>query len=191
MRKTLSSIACITALTLLPAAAAAQNEGGGGGGGRANSAIGIGAQSMLRGPGGASVTFDVGLLHIDGILFFINTDGGGIFGGGDDAIGLAGRVFYSVHQTDNSDLGLGGGLGFTIQDEPMDDDTIISLEAGAKMRAFIVSNVALTAFVGIAIVLDDDDGGDDEDGIVFGGQQMGSFSSIGLTSGFGFTYYFN
>ncbi len=187
MRNILISAACVALLSLASRQAAAQEEGGG----RSNTAFGIGAQSMLRGPGGIAATFDIGLIHIDGIFYMVNTDGGGLFANGGDSFGLGGRVFYSVHQTAASDLSLGGGLGITLRDQGPQDDTLISLEGGAKMRAFIVSNVALTAFLGLSIVLDDNDGGDDEDGFVIGGQQLGSFSSLGLTSGFGFTYYFH
>ncbi len=190
MRTVLRSLACIACLTVIPASATAQ-EGDGGGTSDGNRAFGLGVQSMLRGPGGIAATFDIGLMHIDAILFFVDTDGGGGAFGGGDALGLAGRAFYSVHQTNASDLGVGGGIGFTIDKEPGDDDTIISIELGAKMRAFIVSNVALTAFLGAAIVVDDDDEGGDNGGLVLGGQQVGSFSTVGLAGGFGFTYYFN
>lgn len=191
MRTFLTSLACAALLSVISLSANAQEAGDGGGGGAGGSAFGIGAQSMLRGPGGIAITYDVGLLHFDGILFFVDTDGGGAFVAG-DSLGIGGRAFYSVHQTNASDLSVGGGLGFIVEDQgPADDDHIISLEFGAKMRAFIVSNVALTAFIGAAVILDDNDGGDDEDGILIGGQQLGSVTSLGLTSGFGFTYYFH
>ena len=80
--------------------------------------------------------------------------------------------------------------GFILDDAPGDDDTIINLELGGKVRAFIVQNVALTAFVGLAVVIDTEESNGDQDGVIFGGQQVG-LSTIGLTSGFGFTYYFN
>jgi hypothetical protein len=198
MRK-LIALTFAAALAAVPAAASAQEMGGGGqavgggGGGssRSNNAFGLGVQSMLRGPGGLAATYDVGLVHVDGIFFFVDTDGG-VFGGG-DAFGAAVRAFYSLHQSNASDFGLGGGLGITIEDEGADDDTLLSLEFGAKVRIFVVNNVALTAFLGLGVVVDteDDAGNDDEDAFVLGGQQVGAFGGVGVLSGFGFTYYFN
>jgi len=184
MRKLACILVGLAALVLSTTPALAQDDAG-----RSNSAFGLGAQSFLRGPGGVAGTFDIGLLHIDAILFLIDVEGGGLFGG-DDSIGFGARMFYSVHQTDAADLGVGGGVGFIHRSVPGDDDSIISIEMGAKIRAFIVSNVALTAFLGAAVIVDDDDEGGDEGGLLLGGQQVG-FSTIGLASGFGFTYYFH
>ena len=178
----LIALAAILSLTTLaaPQEARAQEK---------NSAFGVGVQALLTGPAGPSLTYDVGLLHFDFLTFFETL--------GQDTFALGARGFYSVHQTERSDLSLGGGIGFTFEEDDGggggddDDDVDFSVEFGAKMRMFVVPNVAITAFMGLAVVIDDDGNGgggnvftffQEEDGIVLGGQ----FNAL-----FGFTYYFH
>ena len=106
--KTTLLAAAAAALTLAAPGTAAAQDDGGGGGGRSNFAFGLGAQAMLAGPAGAAATFDIGLVHIDTILFFVDSDSAF---GADDAFGLGVRGFFSLHQTKSADFGLGGGLG--------------------------------------------------------------------------------
>jgi hypothetical protein len=168
------------ALTLMGGGAWAQDEGGAvsdsGGGGGGGSAFGIGAQAMLTGPVGASITYDVGMLHFDGIFYFETL--------GEDNFGAGGRIWYSLHQGSQSDFSLGGGAGINFNDDEDDD---IHIEGGAKVRIFLVPNVALSAMVGVAVIIDSGEG----DGIVASGQtEDAAFRGAGVNGGFGFTYYF-
>jgi hypothetical protein len=171
MKNYLALLVIATSLTLI-SPALAQDEGGGGSGG---SAFGIGAQAMLVGPAGASLTYDFGRMHADG-LFYMETLG-------NDVYGFGGRLWLTVHEGSNSDLSVGGGAGIiSIENQ---DDSIINIEGGAKVRIFVVPNVALSAVVGLGVLIDAPG-----DGIVITGQTTGNNQGLGFNAGFGFTYYF-
>lgn len=139
--------------------------------------FGVGAQAFLTQdrdtiPGAASLTYDMGTLHLDALVGFSSL--------GNDTLLAGARFYYSVHRKASSDLSLGLGLGveYEDRDENMGEENITNfhLEGGAKIRAFIVPNVALSAVVGVGVVTGD------EDKLALSGQFIGTF---------GVTYFFN
>jgi hypothetical protein len=141
----------------------------------ARGGLGIGAASMLRGPSGLNVVFDGGRWHADAILGIEGDDGG--VGGGGTAIGLGARGWFHLHNSSNADFSLGGGLGFSLLDPdgPGDSINVITIDIGAQIRAFVTSNVALSAFGGLTVLAGD------ADGFALDGQPVGIL---------GLTYYF-
>lgn len=122
----------------------------------------------------ASVVYDAGNFHVDGLLGFATVEDG------DTLIDLGGRVFFVVHDSAAADFSLGGGLSIlhTSPDNDLaDDDTDIHLEGGAKIRAFITPNVSMHAQVGVGVLLEDE-----------GSDVLGIFGE--LFGGFGVTYFF-
>ena len=142
-------------------------------GSSAGGGIGVGVEATLTGLAGAALVYDAGTFRIDGVLGFASR--------GDTDFFLAGRFWYVLHTGDNSDFAIGGGLGIVDDDNggPMgdNDDIDIHIEAGAQIRAFLTSNVALSAAGGFGFILDEGD-----DFLGFGGQLMGTM---------GMTYFFN
>lgn len=134
--------------------------------------LGIGAEAQINGLGGASLNYDAGDFHTGAFLGF--RDPGGTR---DDELAVGGRFFYHLHSTTSSDFGVGGTLGIASINNPAPNDreTRLFLEPGFQLRAFIVSNVALSFTAGIVI------GVMDADNVDFGGQ---------LTGGAGIHYYF-
>lgn len=111
----------LLALTLLALPAASVRAEG----------LGVGAQAMLTGPTGASITYDAGSFHVDGIF--------GLSAGNETRFGLGGQFWYVLHGSGVADLSVGGGIG--VEDEGT-DDTDFHLTGGLKLRLFLVSNVA-------------------------------------------------
>ncbi len=138
--KTLTLVASV-ALTLLVPSANAERE----------SAVGVGVQGLLAAPGtlfGPTLVYQSSSFHIEGILAFSDI-------GNQTDLGLAGRFWYAVHQTDRSDFSVGGGLGFLIDDQGNTNDLNIEIDLGAQLRAFIVPNVSLNASLGFVVVTND------------------------------------
>ena len=110
--------------------------------------IGVGAESELSGADGVSVNYDAGRFHLGGFLGFDDPEGGS-----NDELEIGGRFFYHIASTAMSDFSLGGGLGIRSQNNPAPGDrtTELFLEPGFQIRAFIVSNVALSFTGGISI----------------------------------------
>ncbi|GAB4515640.1 MAG: hypothetical protein Tsb0020_34260 [Haliangiales bacterium] len=142
--------------------------------------FGIGAQTMLTGPGGpglvagnvsgASFTYDAGVFHIDGIF--------GLSAGDTTRFGLGGNFWYVIHGGGIADLSVGGGIGVA---DDGDDDTDFHVNAGAKIRLFLVNNVALSTIVGLGFIFDDDEEANNDEDIIVGGQTVGIM---------GITYFF-
>jgi hypothetical protein len=172
MKTCIATILAAIALTLSAPSASAQEAGHG---------LGVGAPAMLTSPGffstgvsGASLTYDAGMFHVDGIF--------GMFSDGETGFGLGVQGWYVLHGGGVADLSVGGGLGFA-SDEDDNDGIDVHLDAGIKIRVFLVSNVALSAIVGLGFIFedDDDDFNDDDDRAVITGQNLGSM---------GITYFF-
>ncbi len=71
---------------------------------------------------------------------------------------LGGRAAFVVHEGDRSDFAIGAGLGIFNQDnDPVDDETNFHLDAFGQLRAFLTSNVALNASLGLAVIAGDAD----------------------------------
>lgn len=138
--------------------------------------FGIGVVQMLSGQsglnlGGFGAAFDGGQFHIDGFLYF-NDPGEEVKAN----FGLGGRFWWHLHSTANSDLSLGGGVGFFNiggADNPgAEGATVVNIEAGAQIRAFIAQNVAVMGSAGIGLATSDGEG------VLFSGHLLGSFGII-------------
>ncbi|WP_428267493.1 hypothetical protein [Haliangium sp.] len=142
---------------------------------QAEKGFGVGAQAMLTGPGvlgrpgfagseiaGLSGTYDAGAFHIDAIF--------GLAAGDNTRFGMGAQFWYILHGGGIADFSVGGGLGVA---DDGDDDTDFHVNAGIKIRLFLVSNVALSTIAGMGFILDDDDDAVDDDDIVLGGQTVG------------------
>jgi hypothetical protein len=136
--------------------------------GSESSGLGIGVESTLTGVSGPTIAYQAPNFHVEGLLGFHDDNN-------TTEIDIAGRFFWELHQTAASDFSIGGGLGLESVDNGNNTDTIIDLELGAKIRAFVASNVALNASLGIAVLAGD------ADFVGLGGQ---------LTGGLGVTYFF-
>jgi hypothetical protein len=134
--------------------------------------LGVGAAAMLRGPSGLNVVFDAGRWHADAILAIAGDDGG--VAGGGTSIDLGARGWFHLHNGANSDFSLGGGLGFQMVDPdgPGESVNFVTIDIGAQIRAFVTSNVALSAFGGLTVLAGD------ADGFALDGQPVGV---LGLT----------
>jgi hypothetical protein len=168
---------------------AGDGEAGGGGVmavGR-GSAFGVGVERTLGGIAAATFVYDAGRFHIDGLLGFLSIDRDPA--GDISVFQVAGRFFWVVHRTQSADLSLGAGLGVVrLDDDGADEtETNIHLEAAAKIRAFLVPNVAISASLGVVVITADDaiitneDLPDGQGAISLGGQ---------LGAAFGMVYFF-
>jgi hypothetical protein len=148
-------------------------------GGQAGS-IGVGAEYQLSGIGGLSVNYDAGAFHVGGSLGVADP------AGNDNTVfQLAGRFYYHVHHTAFADFGLGGSLGLSSQPVPMGNRaTDVYLEPGFEIRAFLSSNVALSATAGIVI------GAADAGGVAIAGSTIGGTGGPLFDAGVGIHYYF-
>lgn len=105
--------------------------------------LGLGYAAMLTGPSGLSLAYDFGRFHIDSMLDVWSHD--------ETALAFGVRGWLHLHSAAAADFSIGGGLGVT-QDSPGDDDNdVVHFEAGFLIRAFVTSNVALSAFGGLGI----------------------------------------
>jgi len=136
--------------------------------------IGVGAEfglSSILDPvsvGGASLNYDAGMFHVGGFIGFSDPEGAD-----NTAYALGGRFYYHVHSMASSDFGIGGTIGLlsvpTGAPEPADDRaTLMYIEPGIQIRAFVATNVALSFNAGLVI------GAIDTSGLAVGGVPSGS-----------------
>ena len=119
--------------------------------------LGVGAEAMLDGFTSAAVSYDFGPFMVDGLFgFALNST---------DTLRLGGRFFFKLHSVSSADISVGGGVGIAHIDQTTNDDTQVHLEVGARIRAFVVPNVALIGGLGLGFLFKDGD-----DRIAFGGQ---------------------
>lgn len=142
-------------------------------GGQAGS-IGLGAEYQLSGIGGVSVVYDAGLFHVGGAIGFADPPNAN-----NTTFQLAGEFYYHVHHSAFADFGLGGSLGVSSQPAPLPMDaanraTDVYLQPGFQIRAFLSSNVALSATAGLVI------GVIDASGVAITGQNFGAAGGVGL-----------
>lgn len=117
-------------------------------GGQPNS-IGVGAELQISGVGGLSVNYDAGKFHAGGFFGYFDPAGGN-----NSTVDVGGRFFFHVASTATSDFSLGGGLGIENANDaanPNNRHTDVFIEPSFQIRAFIVSNVALSFTGGIVI----------------------------------------
>jgi hypothetical protein len=152
--------------------------------GPAGHGLGVGIEAELGELAGPTVGYDLGRVRLDllGKLSLRITDKL------DDTIGGGGlRCFVVVHHADRADFAVGVGAAVLISQTRAMDGTItrdasVDAELAAELRAFVVSNVALTAEFGIALVNSGIAGsGLRQNAITLGGQLLG---------GLGVMYYF-
>jgi hypothetical protein len=138
----------ILAVTLLTTPAFAQRGLGVG----AEGTIGSGA---ITGGGGPTVVYDLENIFIEGGLAFVAGDLV------DDAVTLGAACYYKLATTEASDFSLGGGAALLFEETggPFGGDANLafSIVLGAKIRAFLVTNVALQVGLGLNILIDDPD----------------------------------
>jgi hypothetical protein len=142
MKKTLAA-----AIVTLAATAGTAMAGG------AANTIGVGAEFQLGGPGvgspgGISVNYDAGKFHVGGFFGLADPDGPS-----NTQFDVGGRFFYHVASTASADFSLGGSLGVLNQGRGpgVGSQTVVFIEPGFQIRAFIVPNVALSFTGGISI----------------------------------------
>jgi hypothetical protein len=133
--------------------------------------FGAGAEATTTGIVGGTFVYDPGPFHLDALL-------GAHFAHDDEEIDLAARFFFPVHRSRAADFSIGPGVGLVHFNHPNPPDNAVHVEGAIQIRAFLVSNVALSATAGIGVVFAN---GDNNDRAVIGGQVGGSF---------GITYFF-
>ncbi|MFN0248578.1 MAG: hypothetical protein ACKV2T_16925 [Kofleriaceae bacterium] len=126
--------------------------------GGSTGSIGVGFESQLNSVlNGVSANYDMGEFHLGGFLGFAD-------GGGDDdtEITFGGRFYYHVHSTAMADFGIGGsfGVGILPPISPGIDEkpTVVYIEPGFQIRAFVASNVALSFSGGLSLGVADAEG---------------------------------
>jgi len=151
--------------TLVAFAFVALTAGTAAAGGQAGS-LGAGAEFDLGGVGGVSLNYDGGIFHAGGAVGYADAPGDE-----NTLINIAGRFYYHLHSTASSDFGVGGGLGlqFANPPGPDNDTTAMFIQIGMQIRAFISTNVALSASGGLVV------GAADAEGLALTGETFGSF----------------
>ena len=117
-------------------------------GGQPNS-IGVGAELQISGLGGLSVNYDAGKFHAGGFFGYFDAPGPN-----NSTVDVGGRFFFHIASTATSDFSLGGSLGIENANDannPNNRHTDVFIEPSFQIRAFIVSNVALSFTGGIVI----------------------------------------
>ena len=142
--------------------------------------IGVGAAAFLSGVGGVQVDYDTPMWDADAILGFGDRSVGGNNSSTQIQFGVQG--WYHLHRGSSSDFSVGGGVGIDHVTGAGPNRTATLIEIGARPRAFITSNVAVHAMLGVTISVGDNGvPGADNSGVGLGAQPL---------FGFGFTYYF-
>lgn len=134
--------------TLLAAMIMFASAGTASAGGQPNS-IGVGAELQVSGLGGLSVNYDAGKFHAGGFFGYFDPQGAN-----NTTVDVGGRFFFHIASTATSDFSLGGSLGIeSANDAPGNPNrhTDVFIEPSFQIRAFIVSNVALSFTGGIVI----------------------------------------
>jgi hypothetical protein len=141
-------------------------------GGQAGS-IGVGAEYQMNGLGGLSVVYDGGIFHVGGMLGYNDPPADN-----DTVFQLAGEFYYHVHHSAFADFGLGGSLGFNSVPVAVmgrtQRNTEVYFEPGFQIRAFLSSNVALSATAGLVI------GRVDADRFAITGSNFGAAGGVGI-----------
>lgn len=121
--------------------------------GGAPNTVGVGAEFQLGGPGvgspgGLSVNYDAGKFHVGGFFGLADADGPS-----NTLIEVGGRFFFHVASTASADFSIGGSVGVANQGQGpgADSTTVVFIEPGFQIRAFIVPNVALSFTGGLSV----------------------------------------
>jgi hypothetical protein len=145
--------------------------------------IGVGASAFLSGVAGVQVDYDTPLWDADAILGFADRSGGnGNNAPSQTQIQFGVQGWYHLHRGSSSDFSVGGGIGLDHTTGAGPNLTATVIELGARPRAFITSNVAVHAMLGISITVGDNG--------VLGAENKGVGIGAQPLFGAGFTYYF-
>jgi len=143
--------------------------------------IGVGAALFLSGIGGAQVDYDTAMWDVEALLGFADRSTGNNNSATDVQFGV--RGWYHLHHGSSSDFSVGGGIGLDhLTGGGAPNRTAVLIDPGVRARAFITSNVAVHAVIGLAISVGDNLGDSEDSGVGLGAQGL---------FGFGFTYYFH
>jgi len=115
-----------------------------------NSFAGVGA-----GVGGVSINYDAGIFHAGGMIGYSRV------GEGDAAktdFNIGARFYYHVHSTGMSDFGVGGEIGIDEVPVANGHDSVLFINPGFQIRAFITPNVALSFTGGLVVATADGHG---------------------------------
>ena len=152
--------------------------------------FGVGAVTMLNGTSGALGTWGSpgGGFHVDGFFGLHHYRDGNPPNNNTTSFSVGGRFWYHVHAASFADFSLGGGLGIyhwtaNPGTNASDSRTDLTLEVGGQIRAFLVSNVALLADVGLGAYF-----GNNDD-ILIGGQSVGGNNDF-VQGTLGIAYFF-
>jgi hypothetical protein len=115
--------------------------------------FGAGAEATTTGIVGGTFVYDASLFHIDALL-------GGSFASNVSQVAVAGRLFFPLHRGPAADFSIGPGIGLVRTTRTPDgnpappsvSNNAVHLEGALQIRAFVVSNVALSASAGVGAV---------------------------------------
>jgi hypothetical protein len=145
--------------------------------------IGVGASAFLSGLQGVQVDYDLYAWDVEGVFGFSNRNAGNGMSRTDLEAGV--RGWYHLHHGSSSDFSVGGGLGFiNSSGGGPASSTRTLIEPGVRARAFITSNVAVHAVLGLSI------GVGDNGNLPGGTANTGVALAESPLFGVGFTYYF-
>jgi len=143
--------------------------------------LGVGAAAFLSGIGGAEVDYDTAMWDIEALLGFADRSNGNNNSQTDIQFGV--RGWYHLHHGASSDFSVGGGIGLNHLTGGGDaNQTAVLIDPGVRARAFITSNIAVHAVLGLSISVGDNVPGSEWSGVGLGAQGL---------FGYGFTYYFH
>jgi hypothetical protein len=138
-----SAIAALTTLAISSSASAQETV-------RTGRGVGVGYAAMLSGANGLSGSYDGGRWHADVLV--------GLSNNGTSSLELGVRGWFHLHSAAAADFSVGGGLGIINTNPPGPGDSqIVGIDVGLLIRAFVTSNVALSAFGGLGIQTGDSD----------------------------------
>jgi len=144
--------------------------------------LGVGAAYFLSGIGGVQVDYDTAIWDVEALLGFSDRSTDNDNNSQTD-IQFGVRGWYHLHHGASSDFSVGGGVGLDhLTGAGGPNRTAVFIDPGVRARAFITSNVAVHAVLGLAISVGDNFGGWQNSGLGLGAQSL---------FGFGFTYYFH
>jgi hypothetical protein len=148
--------------------------------------LGVGAAAFVSGMAGPQVVYDAGPWHAEGLLGFEHHTDQGMAALSHTSFDVGVSGWYHLHVGDSSDFSVGGGMGFMVSSPSTGNSaTAVVIEPGVQARAFLTSNFALHARMGLGFVF-----GDNITEFGLGGVGPRQVLSGEITSLFGFTYFF-
>ena len=147
MRQHFLVLSIFSLLILVSRPSSAQNAPG-------RTGVGVGAEATTTNIVGGTFVYDAGVFHLDALI-------GARLTKNQTDLAVAGRFFFPLHHGQAADFSIGPGIGFVHAQRDADppatgsnSNNQIHLEGAVQIRAFVVSNVALSASAGLGIVVD-------------------------------------